>query len=150
MSEDAAKFAKQYLEDMLAFFGLNLKVVATVDDDVIELAVPSSNMNGFLIGERGNNLRSFQHLVGLAMRAKGMDYRINIDIAEYKKQRAERLAEQVKQWVETVQKTGTAMELSSMNAADRRTVHKTAGEIENIETESVGEGRDRHVVIRKV
>jgi predicted RNA-binding protein Jag len=36
-----------------------------------------------------------------------------------------------------------------MNAADRRTVHKVAGE-HGIETESVGEGRDRHIVLKPI
>ena len=34
-----------------------------------------------------------------------------------------------------------------MNAADRRTIHKVAGEF-GIETESVGEGRERRVVLK--
>ena len=34
-----------------------------------------------------------------------------------------------------------------MNAADRRTVHKLAGE-HGIETESIGEGRDRHIILK--
>jgi hypothetical protein len=34
-----------------------------------------------------------------------------------------------------------------MNAADRRTVHKAAEDY-GLSTESVGEGRDRHIVIK--
>lgn len=148
MTLDAQAFAKKFLEDMLTFFDLNVKIDVGSDEDVIELTVPSTKMNGFLIGEHGGNLRSLQHLVSLALKTKGLESRVNLDIADYKKQRAERLAEQVKQWAEAVIKTGTPMELSSMNAADRRTVHKTIGEIEGIESESSGEDRDRHVVLR--
>jgi spoIIIJ-associated protein len=39
------------------------------------------------------------------------------------------------------------MHLNPMNAADRRTVHKVAAEA-GLETESEGEGRDRHVVLK--
>jgi predicted RNA-binding protein Jag len=34
-----------------------------------------------------------------------------------------------------------------MNAADRRVVHKAATDY-GLETESVGEGRDRHIVLK--
>jgi hypothetical protein len=39
------------------------------------------------------------------------------------------------------------MELQPMNAADRRIVHKEAGDAGLI-TESVGEGRDRHIILK--
>ena len=147
MNEEG-QFAKQYLEDMLTFFGLNVSVEVEVEEDVVGLNVPSTNMNGFLIGERGGNLRSLQHLISLALKNKGMTARVNVDIADYKKQRAERLADQVKQWAAAVLKSGVAMELGAMNAADRRTVHKTLGEIEGVGSESTGEGMARHVIIR--
>jgi predicted RNA-binding protein Jag len=37
--------------------------------------------------------------------------------------------------------------LPPMNAADRRVVHKAATDY-GLETESVGEGRDRHIVLK--
>lgn len=39
------------------------------------------------------------------------------------------------------------MDLKPMNAADRRVIHKLADEY-GLTTESVGEGRDRHVVLK--
>jgi predicted RNA-binding protein Jag len=39
------------------------------------------------------------------------------------------------------------MELQPMNAADRRVIHKLADD-NGLTTESVGEGRDRHVVLK--
>lgn len=148
--KEAGEYAKQYLEDILTFFGLNVSVEVEVEDDVVGLNVPTTSMNGFLIGERGGNLRSLQHLISLALKSKGFSARVNLDVAEYKKQRAERLAEQVKQWADAVLKSGVPMELGSMSAADRRTVHKTLGEIKGVESESTGEGQSRHVVIRPV
>ena len=48
--EEAIQYAKKYLEDLLSFFGLNTEVHATADDEVIQLGVPSTHLNGFLIG----------------------------------------------------------------------------------------------------
>jgi len=146
--EDAIRYAKKYLEDLLSFFGLNTDVHATSEDDVIELEVPSTHLNGFLIGQRGENMRSIQFLVSNALKNQGFEYtRVNVDVAEYKKQRAQRLAKTAEEWVKKVKDSGETMELQPMNAADRRTVHKLAAEWGLI-SESIGEGRDRRIVLK--
>jgi predicted RNA-binding protein Jag len=40
------------------------------------------------------------------------------------------------------------MDLEPMNAADRRVIHKLAGEY-GVTSESAGEGRDRHIVLKR-
>ncbi len=146
--EESIVFAKKYLEDVLSFFGFNTEVVASSDDEVIELSIPSSHLNGFLIGQRGETMRALQYLVGSALRngSYGVS-RINIDVADYKKAKAEVLAHRVDEWVEVVKNTKEPMALQPMNSADRRIVHKVASEA-GLNTESVGEGRDRHVVLK--
>jgi spoIIIJ-associated protein len=105
-------------------------------------------MNGFLIGQRGDNMRSLQYLVSMALKNQNFtNSRVNVDIADYKKQRADRLREKAEEWMKAVKESGEEMALQPMNAADRRIVHKLAGEYE-IPTESVGEGRDRHIVLK--
>ncbi len=147
--EESITYAKKYLEDLLSFFGLNTDVYATnSDDEVIELHVPSTHLNGFLIGQHGDTLRAMQFMVSSALKSNGHEVsRVNIDIAEYKKQRSDRLAIQAKDWLDKVKASGESMHLRPMNAADRRTVHKLAGDY-GLTTESEGEGRERHIVIK--
>jgi spoIIIJ-associated protein len=146
--EESIQFAKKYLEDVLSFFGLNTDIYATSEEDVIELNVPSTHLNGFLIGQKGETMRALQYLVGSALRNGGHEYsRVNVDIADYKKAKAERLAEIANEWVEAVKKSNEPMNLRPMNSADRRVIHKVATEA-GLETESQGEGRDRHVVLK--
>ena len=146
--EEAIQYAKKYLEDILSFFGLNTDVYATSEDDVIELEVPSTHLNGFLIGQRGENMRALQFLVSNALKNQGYEYtRVNVDIADYKKQRADRLGQRAEEWMQKVKESGEPMELKPMNAVDRRTVHKLAQEYGLI-SESTGEGRDRRIVLK--
>lgn len=145
--DEAVIYAKKYLEDLLSFFGLNTDVYATNDEDVIELNIPSTHLNGFLIGQRGDTMRSLQFIVSNALKNNGYEYtRVNVDVADYKKQRAERLAEKAQEWIDSVKKSGKPMELQPMSAADRRIVHKVAAEF-GLKTSSVGEDRDRHIVL---
>jgi spoIIIJ-associated protein len=148
-TEASIQYAKKYLEDILSFFGLNTDIYATTEDnEVIELHVPSTHLNGFLIGQRGETMRSLQFMVGNALKNNGYQIsRVNVDIADYKKARSDRLAEKVAEWVKRVEESGEPYTLRPMNAADRRVVHKVASEA-GLVTESEGEGRDRHVVLK--
>ncbi len=145
--EESIRFAKKYLEDLLSFFSANLTVSSTCEDDVIELSVPSSELNSLLIGRNAETLRSLQYIVSTVLRNKDATLtRVNIDIADYKKQRAERVAVQAREWIEGVRRTGDSF-VATLNAADRRIVHHVASEYSDIRTFSDGEGRDRKITI---
>lgn len=146
--DEAVVYAKKYLEDILSFFGLNTEVHATTDDDVIALSVPSTHLNGFLIGQHGDTMRALQYLVSNALKNQGYEYtRVNVDVAEYKKQRADRLSQRAEEWVTNVKSSGEPMELKPMSAVDRRVVHKLAQDMGLI-SESIGEGRDRRIILK--
>lgn len=147
--ERSIQYAKKYLEDLLSFFGLNTEVYASnSEDEVIELQVPSTHLNGFLIGQRGETMRGLQFMTSSALKNNGYGMtRVNVDIAEYKKQRAERLRQKAEEWVQEVKDSGQSKDLRPMNSADRRVVHQLASE-HGLSTESVGEGRDRHIILK--
>ncbi len=146
--DEAILYAKKYLEDLLSFFGLNTDIYATTEDnEVIELHVPSTHLNGFLIGQRGDTMRALQFTISTALRNQGFAVnRVNVDVAEYKKQRAQRLEQTAEEWIAKVKESGEPMHLKPMNAVDRRTIHKLADN-EGLQTTSEGEGRDRHIVL---
>jgi spoIIIJ-associated protein len=146
--EEAIQFSKRYLEDLLSFFGLNTDVHATGDDDVIQLNVPSTHLNGFLIGQRGDTMRSLQYLTSTALKNNNFEQtRVNVDVADYKKQRADHLRDKAEDWVKQVRDSGEPMDLQPMNAADRRVVHQLAAEY-GLSSDSAGDGRDRHIVLK--
>jgi spoIIIJ-associated protein len=145
--EESVRFAQKYLEDLLSFFGANITVSSTCDEDVIELSVPSNELNSLLIGRNAETLRSLQYIVSTVLRNKDAAIsKINIDIADYKKQRADRLAVQAKEWIDEVRRTGDSR-VVALNAADRRIVHRVASEYSDIRTFSDGEGYDRKLTI---
>jgi spoIIIJ-associated protein len=149
MSEPT-EFTKQYLEDLLSFFGLNVEVTTKLDERTVEAEVPSTDMNGFLIGQRGDGLRAIQHLANMALKSGGFEDTVAVvDIAGYRAQRNERLAQRIKEAALRVAETGEPHELDPMSAYERRVVHQAVGEVEGVESLSEGEGRDRRVIIKK-
>ena len=145
--DESIRFAAKYLEDLLSFFGINVAVSSTIDDEVIQLSVPSTSLNSLLIGRNADNLRALQHIVSMALASKDAELiRVNVDVANYKKQRADRIIEKAEGWIEKVRKTKESMTID-LNAADRREVHKLAQDYSDIETHSEGEGRERKLII---
>lgn len=144
---ESVEFAKKYLEDIISFFGVNVVVDARLEDDIIELSVPSSELNSVLIGRNAETLRSLQYTVATTLRNKDAAItHVNVDIADYKKQRAEKIADQAREWIEEVRRTGDS-HIANLNPADRRIVHRVADEYDDIRTFSEGEGRDRRIII---
>lgn len=66
--EQSVDFAKKYLEDLLAFFEVNVTVEATVTENIIELNVPDTEHNSILIGRGAETLRSMQYLISTTLR----------------------------------------------------------------------------------
>ena len=146
--DQAIEDARKFLEDILSFFGLNATITASVEEDVIELSVPSTHLNGFLIGQHGDTLRALQAMVSTMLKNKeAILNRVNIDIADYKQHRAEKLLEQLATWVEKVRETKEPYALQPMNPADRRTIHRGLEDYSDVTSHSEGEARDRHIVL---
>lgn len=146
--DKAIEDARKFLEDILSFFGLNAVVSASSDEDVIELNVPSTHLNGFLIGQHGETLRALQALVSTMLaNAEAALTRVNIDVADYKKHRADKILEQLETWVAKVRETKEPLHLRPMNAADRRTVHRGLEDYSDVTSHSEGEARERHIVL---
>lgn len=148
-TDESIRFATKYVEDLLSFFGINVAVYSTIEDDVIQLSVPSTSMNSLLIGKNANNLHALQHVVSMTLVARNAEVtRVNIDVADYKRQRADKIEHQAEQWIRQVRATGKERILD-LNAADRRVVHRFASDYSDIETFSTGEGRERRLHIVK-
>lgn len=145
--EESVQLAIKTVQDIVSFFEVNVDVTAQVEDDVINISVGSSEVNSLLIGKGAETLRSLQSIVAAVLRNSDSAFvRVSVDIADYKKQRADQLAEKARGWIDQVRETGDSY-VVSLNAADRRVVHQVAKEYSDIKTFSEGEGRERHLII---
>ena len=145
--QQTIEYIKKYVEDLMAFFDLNIKAEVSIEDDILIVKIPSTQYNSLLIGRGAETLRSIQHLLSALLRnSNAAVERVNLDIADYKQQHAEKLTEKARAWFQEVRDTGESKTLD-LNAADRWTVHHAAHDFNDIETHSEGEGRDRRLVI---
>lgn len=106
---------------------------------------------GRLIGARGESLESLQllvnQMVGRTVGEEGFK-RVILDVSGWRKQKEEELVRNAKEWGKQVLESGKELELEPMSPWQRRVVHMTISEIPGLTSESVGEGRERHIVIK--
>jgi spoIIIJ-associated protein len=122
------------------------------DEDVkyIKISFEGEDL-GYMIGNRGRHLDSMQYVLQLMvgkMTEQDPNYRILVDVGGYRKERNSHLEEMALQKADDVRILGESIELPPMKPADRRAVHMALSEYDDIITESEGEGRDRHIVIK--
>ena len=147
---DAIEFAQEYLVNAISSFGITATTKASLSDDIIKITI-NSDHNSILIGKNGRTLQALNELTKLAVSSRFKKrYRVLLDIADYKGDKYKRVIHMAKRTAYDVQKTHVDAELDPMTADERRVVHNALSRIRNISTESTGEGKKRHIVIKYV
>ncbi len=112
---------------------------------------------GRLIGARGESLEGLQLIVNQIMSRKAGELalsesngfkRVILDVSGWRKQKEEELKNKATEWAKQVKETGKELELEPMSAWQRRIIHMVIQEMGDLSSESAGEGRDRHIVIK--
>lgn len=106
---------------------------------------------GRLIGARGESLEGLQLIVNQIMSRKVGEEgfkRVILDVAGWRKQKEEELKSLAEQLGKQVLESGKEIELEPMSPWQRRVVHMVLQEMGGLTSDSAGEGRDRHIVIK--
>ena len=138
-----------FMEGLLDILEREAEIKIETDDEVMEVRVVGDDL-GVLIGPRGNVLSCLYDVINTVVQrnAKGARYpRIRLDVGDYRRKRREALAEFAKQLAEEAKDASKEIVLEPMNAADRKIVHDTVSEIEDVSTMSEGQDSQRRVVI---
>ncbi len=140
---------ESFLVALLISFDPAFSVSTEMDEEQGELNVQVHGGDpGKLIGRAGRTLSALEYVTNAVVNRDETDpVRINIDVGGYKRRRDERLRQVASRASDTVRKTGEALELEPMTAAERRIVHMALADVPGVRTESTGEARDRRVVV---
>ncbi len=120
------------------------------DDNGFSVSIETEDA-GRLIGARGESLEGLQLLVNQIMSRKigeGEFKRVLVDVSGWRKQKEEDLKKQAEVWGKEVLESGSEIELEPQSPWQRRVVHMVIEGLDGVISESLGEGRDRHIVIK--
>ncbi len=108
-----------------------------------------TNNPGILIGQHGRTIAALQTIFSLALLNNfGPEERVLVDVNDYRQRQQERLQSLAHQAAARVRETGRAVAMPPMSAFERRLIHLALAEESDLTTQSDGEGKERHVVIR--
>jgi len=93
-------------------------------------------------------VRQIKHLVDLMARKYGDETRYYVDINNYRKERERIIVELARAAAKKATLEKKTVDLPAMNSYERRLVHTELSMRPDIETESVGEGRERKVQVK--
>lgn len=145
--EKQVKTVQKTAEKLLSLLGIAGQVSVEMQDEIAQVVVETEE-GGMLIGYHGETLESFQTILSLvASREFGEFVRVNVEVGDYKRNRVEylkHLALQAKDQA-LAQQTGISL---SLKPWERREVHLLLENDEEVTTESMGEGRERVLVVK--
>ena len=139
--------ARQLTSGLLQRMGIETEVEAFVREGDVYIEIKSDE-GGILIGKQGRTLESLQILISRMVNKQVKEpVGIIVDIADYKKRRADSLTKMACRLGDSVKKTGKGVTLGPFSAHDRRIIHITLKEDPSLKTESLGEGEWKRLKI---
>jgi len=139
----ACNDASTFLESIFAGTGLNIRVSSseTPAECLLDLSGPDAEL---LQMEGGELLQALQHLLAQAFgRDLSEGQRIVCDVEGFRATREAELRAMANHAAGRVRSSGVPFVFGEMNASERRIIHLTLAEAEDIYTESIGDGPAR-------
>lgn len=150
-NKDVYEYAIGYLGKMLDFIGVSGSYVKKWDKatSMITIEITSDDASK-VIGKNGETLKALNTLVRSAcFNHFGDKYRILLNCGEYKEHKYAKLIALSKKLAKDVMESGVPASLDPMSADERRVVHNALLEFPEIESPSIGTGKERHIIIQK-
>lgn len=144
---DSVKRAEDFLGKIFSLTGENVDINSELEDDCLKIELSGPDM-GIVIGKRGETLDALQHLTSLAVnRGDNAFVKISLDAENYREKRNAALESLAHKLAAKVKRTRRSTTLEPMNAYERRIIHASLQDDDEVTTYSVGQGINRKVVI---
>lgn len=148
--DEIADVAIDTLQGILSHFDIGEVTIDEYEGDEGELILDITGDDlGVLIGRYGRTLDSLQFLVSaINFRKLGFRYPVVVDVEGYKNRQREKIESIARATARKAVSQDRDIAMRPMNPYERRIVHITLKDDPKVETESEGEGMDRHVVVK--
>jgi spoIIIJ-associated protein len=145
---DLAHEVRELVERMLDAIGVRGRVELREDEESLQATVVGREL-GLVIGKHGQTIDAIQYLANaIVWRGHGEDRKaVVVDAAGYRARRDATLEGLAVRNAEQAVSSGKTVELDSMTAVERKTVHVRLKEFPGVTTRSEGTEPNRYVVI---
>ena len=148
--DDVKEYINNFFNQVSEFMNTHIETEIIEANDIFNVTLVADN-NAVLIGKEGRTLNALQRLIRQSIKNNtGLLIKLNLDVSNYKLKKMKNIERLVKGIAKDVEESGITVSLDPMNSYERRLVHTIIAEYPNLATESIGEGKDRHVTIKYV
>ncbi len=147
INENGLRLAQEALETILELIPVETIVIAEQTDGKISLSI-EGDKSGLLIGRRGKTLDALQYIVSKIVN-KALDKKtyVVVDSENYRKRREESLTQLALKMGDKAKKIKKPVTTNLLNPHDRRIVHITLQDDNDLDTKSRGDGLLKKIVI---
>ncbi|MBU6370742.1 MAG: KH domain-containing protein [Patescibacteria group bacterium] len=140
------------IKDILGHLGVGFDSVEMRTNELGTTYVIRTKDSGVLIGEAGETLSALSHIVRRITEKNGThgDVEFSLDVNDYKAGMIDKLKIKANMLAERSRGMRADVELEPMSSYERLVVHGTLAGAPGVKTESIGEGKNRRVVIKYV
>ena len=147
--EKEGEIAADFIEEFLDLADLDGDLEIEFKQERVYLTVDSDGESNLGKVSDPETVSAIQEITRLAVQSKtGEMSRLILDIAGSRDAKAKQLKDLVEKTLAKLEETDKEQHLKPMSSYDRKLVHDMVAEAGMV-SESEGQGRDRHIVIRK-
>ena len=141
------KIARELTIGLLERMGVNPEVEGFLREGALHLEI-KGGQESLLIGKHGRTLEALQMVINRMVNKRLRSaIRVTLDIDDYRKRRADSMAQMAHRMGEKAKSTGHPQTAGPFSAHDRRIIHLTLKEDPFVKTESLGEGELKKIQI---
>ncbi|WP_442856913.1 Jag family protein [Frondihabitans sp. 762G35] len=146
---DEGDIAADYIEELLDILDLDGDIDIETRGGRSYISVDSSGENDLRLLSKPDTVTALQELTRIAVQTRTGEFsRLILDVGGSRATREQELMLLVDRAVEKLEEGSTAAALPPMSSYERKLVHDIVSE-RGFVSESEGEGRDRHTVVRR-
>lgn len=142
---------RSFVEELLAALGATVEAIEVSDGSRIVVSVTTPDKN-LLIGEKGETLRALNHLARrlAETRFKEQEAAFTIDVGGFLESQLDTIRANARMLAQRARLFKHEVEMPPMSSYERLVVHELFAEDPEIKTQSAGEGKFRHIVLKYV
>lgn len=146
--EEEGEIAADYLEELLDIFDLDGDIEIDVRQGRAYLEITAGEDSNLKLISNPETVEALQELTRLAVQVKTNSFsRLILDVGGSRQTRVDDLTRIVNKLVAKVKDSGEAIPMKPMSSYERKIVHDLVSEA-GLVSESEGEGKERHIVIK--
>lgn len=142
------KTTEKVIKNLFEKLGITESFEITESEESIDVSI-SSDDPGMIIGHHGDTLDSLQLILSLLIAKElGEFKRVSLEVGDYKRNRADYLRNLAEQTKQRALAEGREVPLPALKPWERREVHLYLADDQEVISESLGEGKERTLVVR--